>query len=159
MDVFHTKKIKKAKQECYPEAISISDVEAEVPIQKLLDHTVSRLLHVQQDVISPLDLCHNFTFISNWGFDGSSSHTQYMQKYLSEESDDKYMFLSSLVPLRLACEKDGQNIVTWQNPRPSSPRYCRPIKLQYKKETLELTKQEKNISINRYKNYQVPKLC
>lgn len=80
---------------------------------------------------------------SKWGFDGSSSHTQYKQKFMSETSDDKYMFLTCLVPLRLIGEKNGKSILLWQNPRPSSPRFCRPISLEYKKETEELVKSKK----------------
>lgn len=87
---------------------------------------------------------NKLTLISKWGFDGSSSHTQYMQQFVSDTSDDKYMFISSLGPLRLITGKEnGNTFILWQNPRPSSPRYCRPIKLQYRKETVELSKQEK----------------
>lgn len=32
----------------------------------------------------------------------------------------------------------------WKNPRPSSTRYCRPIKFEYKKETIESTLEEVN---------------
>lgn len=86
---------------------------------------------------------NKFTMFVKWGFDGSSSHTQYMQNFLSEESDDKYMFLSSLVPVRLIMEFNGKTTVVWQNPRPSSPRFCRPIKLQYRKESNDFSKSEK----------------
>lgn len=39
---------------------------------------------------------------------------------------------------------DGPNkIIQWQNPRTSSPRYCRPIKIQFIHETINITSQEK----------------
>jgi hypothetical protein len=53
------------------------------------------------------------------------------------------MFLTSLVPLQLYNEKSGgDKVIIWQNPRPSSTRFCRPIRFQFKKETTELTVQE-----------------
>jgi hypothetical protein len=53
------------------------------------------------------------------------------------------MFLTSLVPLQLYNEKPGgDKVIIWQNPRPSSTRFCRPIRFQLKKETTELTVQE-----------------
>ena len=36
----------------------------------------------------------------------------------------------------------SQKTIVWQNPKPSSTDYCRPIKVQFKKETSELASQE-----------------
>lgn len=143
-DVFPSyKNVRTAKKQCLPEGIITTEVESEVPLQSLLDHTANRLMLVQKEAVTGTGI-DKLTLFSKWGFDGSSSHTQYMQKFASETSDDKYMFLSSLVRLRLIAEhENGQTIVLWQNPRPSSPRFCRPMKLQYKKESVELSKQEK----------------
>lgn len=47
-------------------------------------------------------------------------------------------FTSWFVPLRLEAED-----VLMENENPSSPTVCRPIKFQFKKETSELTIQEK----------------
>lgn len=33
----------------------------------------------------------------------------------------------------------GDREIVWQNPRPSSPRYCRPLKLEMAQETSALT--------------------
>lgn len=140
------KMIQVEKTLCYPNDVSISETTAEVPLQSLLDHTATRLLNSQINVfelrsINPSD---EMVLISKWGFDGSSSHTQYKQKFISEFSDDKYMFLTSLVPLRLVLnKKNDSSIVLWQNPRPSSPRFCRPINLEYSKETADLAKVKK----------------
>lgn len=38
----------------------------------------------------------------------------------------------------------GETITAWQNHRPSSTTYCRPIKMQFLKETKEVSKREKN---------------
>lgn len=151
-DVFPSyKNVRVAKSQCLPDGITTTEVESEVPMQSLLDHTANRLMLVQKDVVATTRT-NKLTLISKWGFDGSSSHTQYMQKFVSDTSDDKYMFLSSLVPLRLIAEEDEKTVVLWQNPRPSSPRYCRPIKLQYKKETVELSKYEKSNIDNQINN-------
>ena len=55
---------------------------------------------------------------------------------------DANMFVTSLVPLQLvfADAIDNHNVVLWKNPRPSSPRFCRPIKLQFLHETAESTR-------------------
>lgn len=53
--------------------------------------------------------------------------------------------MTSFVPIQLFIEKSdsSQKIVLWQNPRPSSTRYCRPIKFQFIHETPEICNQEK----------------
>lgn len=146
-DIFPSyKEVQAEKLNSYPKDVKITETEAEVPLQCLLDHTVIRLLHTQKSVFEahPEYFFDKITLYSKWGFDGSSSHTQYKQKFLSETSDDKYiMFLTCLVPLRLTGEKNGKSITLCQNPRPSSSRFCRPISLQYKKETKELVKSKK----------------
>lgn len=139
------KEVQAEKVNCYPKDLKVTETDAEVPLQCLLDHTGTRLLQTQKSVLEA-DSEHSFDKIllySKWGFDGSSSHTQYKQKFMSETSDDKYMFLTCLVPLRLIGKKNGKSITLWQNPRPSSPRFCRPISLEYKKETEELVKSKK----------------
>lgn len=58
-----------------------------------MDHIVSRLLFFRKYVVASLDTSDNkLTMISKCGYDGSSNHTQYKQKCLSEINDDKYMF-------------------------------------------------------------------
>ena len=52
---------------------------------------------------------------------------------------DANLFAVCIVPLQLHT-KNGY--ILWQNPRPSSTRYCRPIKLIFEKETMEVTKRE-----------------
>ena len=48
------------------------------------------------------------------------------------------MFCTTIVPLQLkSC-----NEILWQNPVPSSPRFCRPIHIQLEKETTQLCQEE-----------------
>lgn len=46
--------------------------------------------------------------------------------------------------MQLCANNDSNfdNIILWQNPRPSSTRYCRPIKLLFEKETTEVARRE-----------------
>lgn len=145
-DIFPSYKLVQAEKAlCYPKDVQVTETEAVVPLQSLLDHTATRLIHSQKSVLLTQSISSSDKIVlhTKWGFDGSSSHTQYKQKFISETADDKYMFLSSLVPLRLSYEKNDSTVVLWQNPKPSSSRFCRPISLQYRKETDELVKAKK----------------
>lgn len=162
-------KVQAAKKACYPsaEAISITEKIAEVKIQALLDHTISRILQLQAEVIRTLDpeSLKNLVLLVKWGFDGSSGHSEYKQKYSVEETvqeeekqegegsegqssytvySDSDIFLSSLVPIQMVIEDSSGRKIIWQNPRPSSPRYCRPIRIQFAKESVQLSKQEED---------------
>lgn len=53
---------------------------------------------------------------------------------------DANIFQSSMVPLQLVCGKK-KNVV-WQNPTPSSPRYCRLIKIRFLHESVDITNEE-----------------
>lgn len=57
------------------------------------------------------------------------------------------MMVTAIVPIRVITTN---NVLVWQNPRPSSPRYCRPWRLQMAPETSELSRQEAaNLQIER----------
>ena len=73
--------------------------------------------------------------ICKWGYDGSSSQSQYKQ---GGASDDGQILHTSLVPLQLLYG----NCVVWQNRTPSSTRFCRPLKLEYVRETKEVNVRE-----------------
>jgi hypothetical protein len=57
------------------------------------------------------------------------------------KSDDQSI-LAAIIPLQLYSSSAPNKVILWQNPRPSSVRYCRPIHLQFKKETTEISKHE-----------------
>lgn len=135
--------IQKAKSECYPDksGYRVTETCAEVRLDSLLEHTNKRLLCYLKEVISELkdDEKENLSLISKWGCDGSQQ-AQYQQKFINESDSDKYIFQSSFVPLRLVCNKN--NKVLWQNPTPSSPRFCRPIRIRFVKESNDITNDE-----------------
>lgn len=64
----------------------------------------------------------------------------YKQNFEKEGSDDSHIFITSLVPLHLSCKQN--NTVIWQNMRTGSTRFCRPIRLQFVKETADTIKAE-----------------
>lgn len=79
------------------------------------------------------------TLYTKWGFDGSSGHSAYKQAFHDNNASDSSVFITSIVPLKLFCE----NKTIWQNPRPSSTRFCRPLKIEFMKEDVNSIKLEK----------------
>lgn len=86
----------------------------------------------------------NMHLICKWGCDESSGQSVYKQKFTEDEKSDENVFFSLFVPLQLVCKDSESNteIVVWKNPRPLSPRFCRPIKLQFLHENVESTVNE-----------------
>lgn len=73
-----------------------------------------------------------------WGFDGSSDYSIHKQK--SEVLQGDSIFVTSLVPLRLVdCTSDH---IIWKNPKSSSIRFCRLIRIQWIHESEEVSKNE-----------------
>lgn len=124
------KVIQQTKKTCYPSNIITSQTSVSVGLQDLLDHTILRLLHsIDEDLITNLE-DQELSLITKWGFDGTTGHTQYKQAFLDYSVSDSHALITALVPL-LLCFKDK---IIWQNPKPSSTRYCRPLKIKYIKE-------------------------
>lgn len=128
------------KKQCYPavENITVTDVSAEVNLNAILNHTALRICkYILGERLDTSVLDYNLIY--KWGCDGSSGHSLYKQPFENPDSTDEYMFVISLVPIRL---EDNAQKVIWENPRPSSPRFCRVIKFMYKKECEALIKEE-----------------
>lgn len=138
--------IREAKKDCYPEqeSMRVTETCAEVLLQGLLDHTVTRLCRYLDEV---LDTCskeemENLELITKWGCDGSHQ-TTFQQKFTGElNGDDSNIFQSSMVPLRLQSKIDDKIKILWQNPTPSSTRFCRPIRIRFLHESVDITKDE-----------------
>lgn len=123
--------LQKLKKECYPEIHRITETCAEVRVQSLMDHTTKRLLiHLGEEVLEQLTVAEkqSLVLISKWGCDGSQQ-MQYKMKFENETDSDANIFQSSVVPLQLVYGTDKK--IVWQNPAPSSPRHCRPIRLRF----------------------------
>jgi hypothetical protein len=69
------------------------------------------------------------------GYDGTKGFQMYKQTKFGGSSD-KSMLVTSIVPLSLVNDTSYKNV--WQNPVYSSTRYCRPIRIQYIKETITI---------------------
>lgn len=137
-------KVLEAKKKCYPLGITFNDMKAEVPLQSLLDHTTARLLMVQEDVIriSSQHMPPSYQLIIKFGFDGNGSQSLYAMKLgnVSMNMGETNMFATFICPIKLVAM--GTNNVMWQNPTPSSPVYCRPLRLQFIKETPNVIRAE-----------------
>ena len=107
---------------------------------------------MQQEVVStlPPKVSSNLRSILKWGCNGSSGQSQYKQKFSDEESSDASIFQTSVVPLRIVGVDDQTNkkILVWVNPYPSSPRFCRPVKIQFLHENTESTGEEERYLTN-----------
>jgi hypothetical protein len=132
--------LQSAKIDCYPdkEAYRVTETCAEVELQNLLDHTVTRLLTYLEEIVQNLsnEESNSLLLLCKWGCDGSQQ-TQYKQKFQNDCNSDSNIFQSSFVPLQLICQLNKKLI--WQNPTPSSPRYCRPIRIRFVKESNYIT--------------------
>lgn len=124
-------KVFEAKTRCYPTDIRVTESSAEMNLQSLLDHTSNRIVESQKPVFDSLSESENeFVLIGKWGFDGSTGHSEYKQKFSDSAIDDSSLFVTSYVPLQLICKSNtSDEPIIWKNPRPSSTRWCRPIKL------------------------------
>lgn len=147
------KKIQEAKKDCYPSDVNITESSAEILLQSLVDHTVKRILKTKQD--EELDTLKNSELVLHmkWGFDGSSGQNEFSQPFFddSETRSDSNLFMTSIVPLKITLVAN-QDEEIWVNPRPSSTRYCRPIRFQFLKETAELIRSEKERVQNEINN-------
>ena len=140
------KEIWKCKSACRPNGISISDIIAQVPLKNLLEHTVKRIVQFQEEVIFQHMESINTNeikadMIFSYGFDGSSGHSAYKQKFDTAGChSDTNLFVITVVPLRLNSE---DNNILWNNRTPQSVRFSRPLKVEYIKESTEHILKEK----------------
>lgn len=82
-------------------------------------------------------------FICSWGFDGSSSHSTYKQSYAStsenvHSSDENLFVIKVFIPLRLSV-----NFILWNNPASQSPKFCRSIKMEFVRESVNVILKQK----------------
>lgn len=123
-----------SKTECYPNNIKITENGATVELQALLDHIAQRILSFQSEVIKNLsaEKIQGLYLICKWGYDGTSSQSNYKQKCINEETyDENFFHFSCLLQVSFVAIGKKTNIIVYKNPRPSSPRFCRPIKINF----------------------------
>lgn len=148
-----------AKKACYPDMIDVTERGASIDLQSLLDHTTSRIILSVENEKREKFNGQKLVLYSKWGMDGASGQQTFKQKWseqnpivCNENSDkevpsgvdvplDESVFIISFVPLEISSKND----ILWKNERPSSVRYCRPIKFQFIKETSVNTRKEYNL--------------
>lgn len=127
-------KIFAAKNQCYPqnEFVRVSEMGFKIDLQAILDLTTKRLVETFPNQFALQT--QKLRLISKWGFDGASGQSSYKQKFQDPNADDSSIFITTLVPIVLRDEEKPE-IVHWQNLKPSSTTHCRPIRLEFQKET------------------------
>ncbi|CAH0547269.1 unnamed protein product [Brassicogethes aeneus] len=132
-------KVLAAKSKCYPHPgqVIVEDMGVEINLQELLNLTAHRLCTLQKDVLETF-FGKQLTLVCKWGLDGSSGQSNYRQM-TNIGSGDSSVLIASLVPVQLRDSRQKTKIL-WQNPVPSSTRFCRAIKFVFAKETPELTR-------------------
>lgn len=142
--------VREVKSQCRPlkEDILIQESKAEVSLQSLLNHTVRRIVKMQSEVIIQYMKNVNVTdteavFMCSWGFDGSSGYSAYKQSYASisenVHSNDENLFVTALIPLRLSVA----SFILWNNLASQSARFCRPIEMEFVRESIDVVKKKK----------------
>ncbi|XP_050742176.1 uncharacterized protein LOC127010860 [Drosophila biarmipes] len=147
-DIFPSyNQIAESKLKCRPLEIKICETRAEVSFQNLLDHTAHRILEMQQEVFDIWPDATECTLIVSYGFDGSTGHSTYKQRFQLNESVglDDSLFVTTVIPLKLI---DQHHRVIWINRTPQSVRFCRPLKIEFVKESTALIlKEKKNLDV------------
>ena len=132
-----------AKKQCYPSCIEITDMSMTVGLQSLCDHTAKELLSINTEnidkLIATMD-CNEqqrqsipLTVLYKYGSDGSGSHARYslpLHGDVNANFDETHIFATFICPIKVFHD----SYVIWHNPSPSSPIFCRPVKLEFAKE-------------------------
>lgn len=137
--------VQRAKNKCYgkvQESLKVTKNGAEAQLQPLMDITVERFSEYLEEVLTTLKEQERecITIISKWGCDGSQQ-SQFKQKLESDADSDSNLFQSCFVPLQFVCGDNNEKVL-WNNPTPSSPRFCRPIRFRFVKETADVIEEE-----------------
>lgn len=133
--------IAKTKKLCAPPAefIEESSSKIRVQLQALVNHTARRIVKmIETDIAEHLDSndleATDLTLLCSWGMDGSTGYSQYHQALPEGCQDDSDIFSSTMTPIQLCITEDKKHIL-WYNPMPQSIRFCRPIFLDFVKES------------------------
>lgn len=138
------------KKKYYPEVVDVSEFEANISLQNVMDHTAMRLLLAHQAAIH---ICLNnystnvdeerkphLELISKYGNGGSGDQALHCITYDQQvySGISVTSIVSSFIsPIRLILKESSK--IHWQNPAPSSAFYCRIVKISCIKETADST--------------------
>ena len=135
-----------AKKPCRPANIKYEETAVIVPLSERLRHNDERLVKIFDIRIHALlqDVEENGTLViegeSKIGFDGSTGNALYNQRFSLDNRDatDASLLSTCLVPLQYRTTT-GEVIFT--NPVPQGSAFCQPVRLEYRKETPEASKE------------------
>lgn len=146
-------KIVESKLKCRPNGILCSETKVQVSLQNVLDHTAYRILTMQEDVFESFADVTHCKLIFSYGFDGSTGHSLYKQRFELDDSSalDNSLFVTTIIPLKLI---DELQRVIWVNKTPQSVRFCRPLKIEFVKESTALILKERENLDNQTQNLQ-----
>lgn len=150
------KKLSKAKEQCYPlqSGLKIEEKGVEIDLQHLLNHTINRIIKIP--IVTLPQISQNekgsLRFVAKWGCDGASGYSKYSQNFFDNTLSDESIFMISMVPLKLETKTSSGWEVIWKNERPSSTKFCRPIKFEYTQETPEKIRSDVNDINDKIKN-------
>ena len=138
--------------------IIVSESIAEVSLQILADRDAKPLFQLLVKSNHPLlkDLPDDVSLELHhkWGIDGSGDHATYQQAFTealgqAPPTKDRSVLLTAISVLQLRIVREGlPPQVLWKNPTPSSVRFCKPLRLQFKKETDESLKEKERYVLN-----------
>lgn len=151
-------KILEAKKRCYPKGIEVTHKKASIPLKELLYTSIQRLYQAHKDDIeeaaskipSNNEYYLNTEMLVMWGMDGTTGQAQYNQANSKEDGEvmnDSSLMTVTMTMLKLIHkegEGDEEKITTiWENESTQSTHSCRPIQLEFEKESEEYVKKTK----------------
>ena len=140
------KDVLKAKERCRPADIHYDEAAVVVPLVERLRHNDNRVIELFDASIKEhlQDIEEGGTLLieveGKIGFDGSTGNAIYNQKFSLENRDktEESLLSTCYVPLQYRTSK-GEVIFT--NPVPQGATFCQPVRLEYRKETPEASKE------------------
>ena len=136
------------KAKCRPPGIEANAHEVVVPLQSLLDHTVSRILDdedIQLQINRLIKLNDDqpllLEFLYKYGSDGTGGLGKFKQK-----ADESYvpgkLYATSMVPLQIVTYVGQKIFILYNNHLVNSSLSVRPLRHQYLSESTEIIKKE-----------------
>lgn len=130
--------IVKAKKRCYP-IYTVSESGCIADFDSLINHTTQRLFKT----INEDPTLVKAKIVWKYGLDGLGTFYRYHQKPSMQINDElaysRSMVIVAFCPLYV--EEIGTGRMIWENPKCSSPKFCRMAEFFYEKETSAYTKQ------------------
>ena len=138
------------KFRCRPQGITANAHDVMVPLQNLLDHTVTRILD-DEDIQLQIDQLVEkndgesilIEFIYKYGFDGTGGMMK-VKQVTDEVHKPGALFASNMVSLQLISFVKGKIYILFFNACCNSAASCRPIRHQYISESREVIANEDN---------------